>query len=198
VSPETAPPPAAFLDRDGTVIREADYLADPEGVALIPGVPDALHRLRELGYRLVIVTNQSGIARGLYGHDDYRRVAARLDRVLGEHGVPVDLTLHCPHHPEFSGPCECRKPGLGMYREARERLGIRLRGSVFVGDKPSDVLPALALGGRGWLVRTGHGARAEAAGRVPDGIRVADDLGEVAREVPSAQPGNLDAPPAPG
>lgn len=196
--------PAAFLDRDGTLIREADYLADPDGVALIPGVPEALRRLRELGYRLVVVTNQSGIARGLYSHDDYHRVAARLDRILAEHDVPVDLTLHCPHHPRFSGPCTCRKPGLGMYREAGRRLGLALDRSVYVGDKGSDVLPALALGGQGWLVRTGHGAEAEAAGRVPDGVRVADDLAAVAaavakgREAPGGCAGDLDDRPRPG
>lgn len=181
--------PAAFLDRDGTLIREAEYLADPQGVELIARVPEALARLRELGYRLVVVTNQSGIARGLYGHDDYRRVAARLDELLQARGVPVDLTLHCPHHPEFSGPCRCRKPGLGMYREAAERLELSLEGSLFVGDKPSDVLPALALGGRGWLVRTGYGRDAEAAGRVPHGVRVVDDLWAVAEAAPPAPGG---------
>lgn len=179
---------AAFLDRDGTLIREADYLADPKGVELLPGVPGALRRLRDLGYRIVVVTNQSGIARGLYDHDDYRRVAARLDELLAAHGTPVDLTLHCPHHPEFGGPCPCRKPALGMYREAAERLGLSLAGSLYVGDKPSDVLPALALGGAGWLVRTGYGAEAEAAGRVPHGVRVADDLAAVARLADPARP----------
>lgn len=189
--------PAAFLDRDGTVIREADYLADPEGVALLPGVPEALRRLRQLGYRLVIVTNQSGIARGLYREADYRRVAARLDEVLSEHGVPVDLTLHCPHHPDFSGPCDCRKPALGMYLEAAERLGVALPGSIFVGDKVSDVLPAAALQGRGWLVRTGHGAETEARGGLPEGVEVVDDLRAVALAAPPAGGHDLDAPPAP-
>lgn len=167
---------AVFLDRDGTLIREADYLADPDGVEMIDGAARSLRSLREAGLLLVVVTNQSGIARGLYDESDYRAVAGRLDRLLAEAGVPLDATYHCPHHPEHSGPCDCRKPGLGLYREAAERFGIDLAGSFYVGDKPTDVLPAEATGGVGFLVRTGYGRRAEVAGTVPEGVEVVDDL----------------------
>lgn len=166
---------AVFLDRDGTLIQEADYLADPDGVVLIEGVIEALRRLRAAGFTLVVVTNQSGIARGLYDESDYRAVAARLDRVLEAAGVAVDATYHCPHHPDHSGACECRKPGLGMHRRAARDLGLDLRRSVYVGDKLTDVLPAEETGGRGYLVRTGYGGRVEPSA-VPEGVEIVDDL----------------------
>ncbi len=167
--------PAVFLDRDGTLIHDAHYLADPGGVELIPGVPGALRLLTSLGYRLVVVTNQSGLARGLITPSQYRAVAAQVDRLLEATGVSVDLTLLCPHHPDYSGDCVCRKPGTGMHRDAARRLGIDLARSWYIGDKLADVFPALETGGQGILVRTGKGAATEEAG-VPDGVLVADDL----------------------
>lgn len=172
---------AVFLDRDGTVIVEADYLDDPEGVELVAGAAEAIRRLRDAGFAVVIVTNQSGIARGLYGLDDYRAVAARLDARLAELGAPVDGTYFCPHHPDFTGPCRCRKPGLGMYRRAARELDLSLEGSWYVGDKPTDVLPAGELGGYGILLRTGHGA--DPGVQAPDGVERADDVGAAARRI---------------
>jgi D-glycero-D-manno-heptose 1,7-bisphosphate phosphatase len=178
---------AVFIDRDGTLIRDADYLADPDGVALLPGTLDALGRLRAAGYALVVVTNQSGIARGLYTLEDYHRVAARLDELLVAAGVPVDATYFCPHHPDHTGPCDCRKPDLGMYRRAAADLGLALQNSWYIGDKASDVLPAAATGGRGLLVRTGYGAATEVAGAVPHGVVVVDDLAAAARQITGAR-----------
>jgi D-glycero-D-manno-heptose 1,7-bisphosphate phosphatase len=166
--------PAVFIDRDGTLLEECDYLADPERVRFLPGALDALRRLRDAGYALVLVTNQSGIARGLYTEADYRAVQTRVDELLERAGTPLDAVYYCPHHPDFSGPCECRKPGTGMYRSAERDLGVSLRRSWFVGDKVTDVLPALTLGGRGVLVRTGYGTQEEA--RKPGGVAVAHDL----------------------
>jgi D,D-heptose 1,7-bisphosphate phosphatase len=173
--------PAAFLDRDGTLIQEKEYLSDPEGVELFPGVPEALRLLRGAGYALVVVTNQSGIARGLYTLEDYRAVAQRLDEVLAQEGVPLDATFFCPHHPDFTGPCECRKPSTGMHRDAARELGLDLGRSIYIGDREKDVLPALALGGQGFLVRTGYGA--EQAALIQVGARVVEDLLEVARNL---------------
>lgn len=182
----SAPRPAVFVDRDGTLIVDRDYLADPAGVKLIPGAVEALRALREAGYALVVVTNQSGIARGLYTLADYRAVAARLDALLAEAGAGVDGTWFCPHHPDVHGPCACRKPGTGMYREAAARLGLDLAASWYVGDKVTDVLPALELGGQGVLVRTGYGREEEPA--LPPGAVAADDLGGAARHILSARP----------
>lgn len=144
--------PAAFLDRDGTLIRDAHYLRDPALVELLPGVPAALTRLAAAGYVLVVVTNQSGIARGLVSESDYQAVRERLDALLAAEGVVLDASYHCPHHPEFSGPCDCRKPGTGMHRAAAVDLGLDLGRSVYLGDRWRDVAPALALGGQGVLI----------------------------------------------
>jgi len=173
------PVPAVFVDRDGTLLVERHYLSDPAGVELIPGAAAALARLRELGYALVVVTNQSGIALGRYSLADYRGVAARVDQILADKGVPADGTYFCPHHPDVTGPCPCRKPGTGMYVQAAGELGLDLARSWYVGDKVTDVLPAMSLGGRGVLVRTGYGREHE--DDVPAGVSVVDDLGAAAR-----------------
>ncbi len=174
--PEPPPPrPAAFLDRDGTLIVERDYLSQPEGVELLPGAVAGLRALRQAGYALVLVTNQSGIARGLFGLDDFRAVQARLEELLAAEGVRLDGVYLCPHHPDFGPPCECRKPGPGLYRQAERELGLDLARSLFIGDRLSDVDAAAALGGTGILVRTGYGRAAEAtlAGRTHGGVGAA-------------------------
>lgn len=173
--------PAAFLDRDGTIIEERHYLADPDGVHLVPGAAEAMRVLAQAGYALVVVTNQSGIARGLYTAADFAAVQARLEEILAGVGVRFDAVRHCPHHPDVTGPCDCRKPGTGMYRSAAAELGLDLASSVYAGDRVKDVLPALELGGRGFLVRTGYGA--EEQDGVPEGITVVDDLAALARHV---------------
>ena len=170
---------AIFLDRDGTLTEERVYLSEPEGVVLLPGAAAALSDLRDGGFSLVVVTNQSGIARGLYSENQYHAVAKRLDEVLAEAGSPVDATLYCPHHPDFGPACECRKPATGMYRRAAAELRLSLADSYYVGDKVTDVTPALELGGIGMLVRTGYGA--DEATRAPADTRVVKDLSEAAR-----------------
>lgn len=170
---------AVFLDRDGTLIQDRDYLADPDGVVLLPGVVEALHLLSDGGLAMVVVTNQSGIARGLYSLDDYHAVARRLDQELAREGLTLDATYFCPHHPRFTGPCECRKPAPGMYLRAARELGLDLRDSFFVGDRKKDVDPAATFGGKGILVRTGYGAEEEAT--VENGTAVVDSLLDAAR-----------------
>jgi len=170
--------PAVFLDRDGTIIEEMKYLADPDGIVLIPGAVEALILLRDAGFALVVVTNQSGIARGLYGVEDYEAVARRLDELLAANGLSLDASHFCPHHPDVSGDCFCRKPATGMHRAAAEELGLDPTGSFFVGDRVRDLLPALELGGEGILVRTGYGSEEESA--LPGVFHVTDDLLEAA------------------
>lgn len=171
--------PAVLIDRDGTIIRERHYLADPKGVELIPGAAAALRSLAEAGYALVVVTNQSGIARGIVSPAQYAAVRGRVHEVLSAEGVQLDAVYHCPHHPDWTGPCACRKPGLALYRQAASELGLDLARSCYIGDKVSDVLPAVELGGAGYLVRTGHGA--EQAAGAPEGVRVASDIAAAAR-----------------
>lgn len=158
--------PAVFLDRDGTIIAEREYLSDPAGVELLPGTVEALRRLREAGYALVVITNQSGIARGLYGTGAFLAVQARLEELLAARHVHFAGVYFCPHHPDFTGPCACRKPGTELFRRAIRDLDLDAGRSWYVGDRLGDVLPAKELGGRGILVRTGHGGElaAEHAG----------------------------------
>lgn len=177
----TAGRAAVLLDRDGTIIHERHYLADPDGVELIPGAAEALRDLAGHGFALVVVTNQSGIARGLIRPDQYVAVERRLNELLEEQGVRLDATFHCPHHPEWSGPCDCRKPAPGLYLRAADALGLELSRSYYIGDKVGDVLPAQRFGGTGFLVRTGHGA--EQATSAPDGVHVVDDLASAARRI---------------
>jgi D-glycero-D-manno-heptose 1,7-bisphosphate phosphatase len=170
---------AVFVDRDGTIIRDEDYLADPEQVALLPGAVEGLTVFRNDGYEIVIVTNQSGIARGFYGEGAYRAVQQELERKLAAHGLDVLDAYHCPHHPDFTGPCTCRKPAPGLFLRAAEDHGIDLARSIYVGDRIRDVEPGVVLGGLGILVRTGYGDGE--APRAPPEVRVVADLAAAGR-----------------
>jgi histidinol-phosphate phosphatase family protein len=153
--PGTAPEaaPAAFLDRDGTVIIDRHFLSDPEQLELVPGAAAALRRLQDAGYRLVIVTNQSGIGRGHFGETEYRAVHARLVEVLEREHVTLAGTYHCPHAPGDQS-CDCRKPSPVLYERAARELGVDPSRSLFIGDRWRDVAAALHFGGRGILVRS--------------------------------------------
>ena len=131
--------PAVFLDRDGTLVEEVPYLHDPGRVVLLGGVA-ALGRLAEAGYALVVVTNQAGVARGLYDEAAVAAVHRRLAELLAGAGVRLDAVLHCPHHPDgtvpgFARACRCRKPGPGMLEAAAERLELG-PGRLLAGRQP--------------------------------------------------------------
>ena len=177
---------AAFLDRDGTIIEEKHYIADPAHVVLAPRAIEGLQSLRDQGYLLVIITNQSGIARGLYSEADFHAVQDRVTQVLLDHGVALDGVFFCPHHPDYTGACDCRKPGPGMYREAAEKLGIDLAHSVYIGDRIKDVLPARHFGGTGILVGTGYGL--QEAGDAPDWVQRAETLTDAAEALKKSRP----------
>lgn len=143
---------AAFLDRDGTLIEDAHYLADPDRVVVLPDVAESIIALNERDLLAIVVTNQSGIAQGLVTEAQYDATRRRLAQLLAESGARLDDTYHCPHHPSVSGACDCRKPGTGMYLRAAREHAIDLTRSLFVGDRRRDVEPALELGGIGILV----------------------------------------------
>lgn len=165
--------PAVFLDRDGTLVHDPGFLRDVADVELLDSVPDALAALSHAGYLLIVVTNQSGIARGITTEAQLAAVNREIARQLAEHGVAIADWYHCPHLPDAR--CACRKPGTALHREAAERHGIDPARSWCVGDRLSDLEPATALGGRGILVRTGKGRDHEAAAREA-GFPVANDL----------------------
>lgn len=153
-----AAPPAAFLDRDGVINFDAGYVHDWSEFRFLPGVVEALRQLQTLGYRLIIITNQSGIARGMYAESAYQALTARLKETLREQGVTLAQVYHCPHHPdgcvaEYRLACDCRKPRTGLIEQALHDFDIDMAGSVLVGDKPSDIAAGIAAGvGRCFLV----------------------------------------------
>lgn len=157
---------AVFVDRDGTFVDDPGYLRDPAAVRLLPGSSDALAALARAGYELVVITNQSGVGRGLLSPGELDLVNAEIERQLA---LPEGAALHwyvCPHHPDDR--CGCRKPGTMLHRRAIADLGIDLPGSWCIGDRMADLLPARELGIGGILVLTGeggsHAERARAAG----------------------------------
>jgi D-glycero-D-manno-heptose 1,7-bisphosphate phosphatase len=156
----TALSPAVFVDRDGTLMEEAHYCGNPDLVKIIPGVPEALRALKQAGYVLVIITNQSGIGRGYYSLSDYDAVQVRLLDLLG--ADLVHGTYFCPEHPEIAS--SRRKPAPGMVLEAAHDHQLDLARSWFVGDKAVDVQCGLAAGTRPILVETGYGKHADATG----------------------------------
>ena len=150
--------PAVFLDRDGTLIEDRHYPRDPDQVVLLPGAAAAVRQLDRAGLPVVVVSNQSGIARGLLTEHDYLATTHRLDALLAADGARLAGHYHCPHLPEISGPCECRKPGPLLYRRAAADLDLDLTRSWWVGDRVRDLAAAREFGGRGILVLTGAGA----------------------------------------
>lgn len=157
-----APRGIAFLDRDGVINVDHGYVGSPADLDLIAGVPEALKLLRRQEYKLAVVTNQSGIARGYYSENDFQSVTAEMARRLAVHGVEIDLVLHCPHGPDDD--CRCRKPRPGMVLEGAQRLGGDLSRSVLFGDKASDIAAGRAAGvGRCFLVGSSS-VEADAAG----------------------------------
>lgn len=174
----TALRPAAFVDRDGTLIVERNYLGDPAGVELIPGAAAALKALKSAGYELVMLTNQSGVARGYFDMAAVARVHARLNELLAAEGAALDAVYTCPHAP--GDACACRKPLPGMAEQAAADLGLDLSRSLVFGDKAADLGVAHAVGAFAVLVRTGHGA-AEEPTAAPLADLVADDLAAAVR-----------------
>ncbi|HJR50416.1 MAG TPA: HAD family hydrolase [Gemmatimonadales bacterium] len=144
--------PAVFLDRDGTIIEDPGYIADPAAVRLLPRAAPAIARLNHADLPVIVVTNQSGIARGLVDEAGYAATAQRLDQLLGASGARLHGHYHCPHHPDFTGACDCRKPGPLLYRRAAADHGLDLARSWWVGDRLRDVLPAERFKGKGLLI----------------------------------------------
>ncbi|HEU5024939.1 MAG: HAD family hydrolase [Gemmatimonadota bacterium] len=144
--------PAAYLDRDGTIMYDFHYTDQPEDVLLLGGAARAVRRLNEAGVPVIVATNQSGIARGFFTMEDAERVNARLQQLLNAEGAHVDGFYVCPHHPDFTGPCACRKPGTLLFERAAADYGLDVARSVYVGDRFRDVEPGLTLGGTGILV----------------------------------------------
>jgi histidinol-phosphate phosphatase family protein len=147
---------AVFLDRDGTINEEREYLSSPDGLVLINGAVKAIRMINEAGLLAVVITNQSGIGRGYFTEEAVDAVHRRLSEMVGEGGGRFDAFYHCPHHPEEG--CGCRKPATGLIERAAEDLGIDPSNSYVIGDKAIDIELATRCGAQGVLVLTGYGS----------------------------------------
>jgi len=158
---------AVFVDRDGTINVDVDFLSSPAQLQLIPRSADAIRELNELGVPVVVITNQSGIARGLFTEEDLQRVHDALDAELLRYNAKVLAYYYCPHHPnsgigKYAVECECRKPKPGMLIEAKKKFGFHLSRSYVVGDKCIDVQLGKSVGAISIQVATGYGTAEKA------------------------------------
>ena len=179
-TPAPTPGPFAFLDRDGTIIEDRHYLADPAGVALLPGAAEGLRHLQAAGRRLVVVTNQSGVGRGYFTEEAMHAVHARLRELLRAEGVQLEAIYWCPHGPEVR--CTCRKPATGLIEQAVRELGGTLTGAVVIGDRAADVQLARNAGLTAVLVGRGVHPQDPAIPMPPSDFYAAD-LREAARHL---------------
>lgn len=172
---------AVFLDRDGTIIEDVGYIADPTDVRFFSGAAQAIARMNRAGLLVVVVSNQSGLARGYFDYGQMWAVQRRVEEGLRAAGADLDGFYFCPHHEEGSVAelalaCDCRKPRPGMILQAAEELGIDLAASFMIGDRLLDVACGRAAGVSPIMVSTGHQERAEADDQAPDFM--ARDLAE--------------------
>jgi len=149
-----------FLDRDDTIIRDKGYLSDPDGIEILEGVPEAVRLLNGRSIPVIVITNQSGIARGFFDEERLRIIHERLFALLGEQGAKIDAVYYCPHLPEgvvekYATACTCRKPNTGMLLQAARDFGLDLPSCFMVGDKSEDIEVIHRVGGKGVLMQTG-------------------------------------------
>jgi D-glycero-D-manno-heptose 1,7-bisphosphate phosphatase len=187
---------AVFLDRDGTLIEDIPYLDRIDRVELYPWTIDAVRLLNRTGLRVVVTTNQSGVARGYFTEANVEAVHQRISSLLAEGGAHIDAYYYCPHHPEgtvdgYRQACQCRKPGPGLVERAARELGVEPSRSFVVGDRWLDIRLARAVGARAVLVRTGYGQSEEAQpepGVAADGVadNLMDATSWILRNLPSS------------
>lgn len=174
----TAPLQAVFLDRDGTIIEDVHFIKSPNQVRLIAGAAEAIKRINDAGPLVIVVTNQSGIARRLSTVGDYEAVREHYEKLLAKQEARIDRSYYCPHHPEEDGPCKCRKPGTLLFEQAMHEHSLDPTRVAYVGDRWRDVAAAKRLGGRGIIVPSGMTTRDDHRLAKRDGIRFEPTLGK--------------------
>lgn len=168
--------PAIFIDKDGTLVRDVPYNVAPELIELVPSASIGLPQLVDAGYRLVVISNQSGVARGMFRREAMTRVEQHIGVLLAEIGVQLDGFYYCPHHPlgivaEFTGACDCRKPKPGLILQAAAELDVDLSRSWMLGDILDDVEAGHRAGCRSLLIQNGGETEWQLSPlRVPDAV----------------------------
>lgn len=148
---------ALFLDRDGVINKEKNYLYKIEDFEFIDGVFETCRYFQKQRYLIIIITNQAGIARGKYAEEDYKLLTNWMIKEFEKENIKISKVYHCPHHEDFSGECKCRKPNTGMILNAQKEFNINLSNSILVGDKNSDIEAGInAKIGKNYLIATGH------------------------------------------
>ncbi|MEE8557770.1 MAG: HAD family hydrolase [Myxococcota bacterium] len=174
-----------FVDRDGTLVEDRGYVHRIEDYAPIPGALEGLRLLCDAGFGIAVITNQSGIGRGLFTEQQFSVFQRHLVDDFAAQGVRIEATYHCPHRPEAG--CGCRKPGTELLRRAEHDLRASLEQSFVVGDQPSDIEMARLAGCRAVYVLSGQGARLR--DQLPEGVPVATDLADAAQRILATRPG---------
>lgn len=174
---------AVFLDRDGTINEEVGYLSRLEELKIYENAAEAIRLMKQKGFLAVVITNQSGVARGFFSEDFIITVHNKINEYLKAHGTSLDALYYCPHHPRYGNEhyrreCSCRKPQPGLLIKAAEDLDIDLKSSYVIGDMPRDMDIARRVGAKGVMVKTGYGKNVVATSK-PDYI--AEDLLDAAK-----------------
>jgi len=176
-----------ILDRDGVINEDSDaYIKSPAEWIPVPGSLEAIVRLNNAGYRVVVATNQSGLARGLFDTDTLMQIHAKMHRTLSDLGGAIEAVFFCPHGPDDN--CRCRKPKPGLFEQITTRLNCNLSGVPAVGDSARDLVAAAAAGASPVLVRSGKGLRTLKAGLPDDSIPIYDDLASFVDQLLSSDP----------
>ena len=180
-------PQAVFLDRDGTVMEDAHYIKSPDQVRLLPGAAAAVRRINDAAIPVIVVTNQSGIGRGLFGVEDYEAVRSHFEALLRAEGAHIDASYYCPHAPSTAPDCGCRKPATKMFEDAIRDFKLDPQRAAYIGDRWRDVVVSKKLGGRGIMIES-------AITTAEDRRRAEDDGIETARSIVEAVGLLLDLP----
>lgn len=177
------PRPAVFLDRDGVLTEEKSYVCSPEELAVFPYARECIQKIHEKGYYAIVITNQSGVARGMFSEETLREMNEQLIQETG-----IDQVYYCPHHPEgkieqYRKRCSCRKPGTGLLKQACQDFPIDMENSYMVGDRAGDILTGQRMGLKTVLVESGYGTKGLEEPVVPD--YVVKDLRDIAEILPN-------------
>lgn len=163
---------AVFLDRDGVLIEDTNYPGDPEKIVFLPKIADAVRSLNEKGYKVIVATNQSGVARGYFTEKEVKEINKKIEKKLGKEGAKIDKFYYCPHHPDDN--CECRKPKPGMLLKAKRDFNIDFKKSYVIGDALKDVETGKKVGCKTILISKEENAGYKTAKNLFEAVKLVE------------------------